>query len=118
MWEDLGAIRGRWNGPWCIGGDFNALRFPYERNRKGRLTSVMRKFSQIIDELELKDTPLNGGQYTWKGDLNDRRMERLDRFLFTDDWETLFGGANQSLLPIPLSDHHPILLKGGRCIVK
>ena len=78
----------------------------------------MRKFLQIIDELELKDTPLNGGQYTWKGGLNNRRMARLDRFLITDDWETLFGGANQSLLPRPLSDHHPILLEGGRCTVK
>ena len=78
----------------------------------------MRKFSQIIDELELKDTLLSGGQYTWKGGLNNRRMTRLDRFLITDDWETLFGGANQSLLPRPLSNHHPILLEGGRCTVK
>ena len=45
-------------------------------------------------------------------------MARLDRFLITGDWETLFGGANQSLLPRPLSDHHSILLEGGRCIVK
>ena len=33
------------------GGDFNTLRFPYERNRED-------KFSQVIDELELKDQPL------------------------------------------------------------
>ena len=118
LWEDLGAIRGRWQGLWCIGGYFNALRFPDERNREGRLTSVMRKFSQIIDELELKDTPLSGGQYTWKGGLNNRRMARLDRFLITDDWETLFGDDNKSLLPRPLLDHHPILLEGGRCTIK
>ena len=31
--EELGAIRGRWQGPLCIGGDFNALRFPDERNK-------------------------------------------------------------------------------------
>ena len=78
----------------------------------------MRKFLQIIDELELKDTSLSGGQYTWKGGLNNRRMARLDRFLIRDDWETLFGGANQSLLPKPLLDHHPILLEGGRYTVK
>ena len=45
-------------------------------------------------------------------------MARLDRFLITDDWETLFGGANQSLLPRPLSIHHPIQLKGGSCTVE
>ena len=61
----------------------------------------MRRFSQVIDELELKDIPLDGGQYTWKGGLNNRRMARLERFLITDDWEVLFGGARQSLLPKP-----------------
>ena len=45
-------------------------------------------------------------------------MTRLDRFLITDDWEVLFGGARQSLLPKPLSDHHPILLEGGGCLVR
>ena len=42
----------------------------------------------------------------------------MDRFLITSDWETLFGGVNQSLLPRPLSDHHPILMEGGRWTVK
>ena len=78
----------------------------------------MRKFSQIIYELELKDIPLQGGQYTWKGGLINSQMARLDRFLITDGWETLLGGANQSLQPRPLSDHQPILLEGGRCTVK
>ena len=38
LWEDLGAIRGMWGDPWCIGGDFNVLRFSGERNREGRWT--------------------------------------------------------------------------------
>ena len=45
-------------------------------------------------------------------------MARLDRFLITDDWKTLIGGANQSLLPRPLSNHHQILLEVGRCTLK
>ena len=45
-------------------------------------------------------------------------MAMLDRFLITDDWEVVFGGARQSLLPKPLSNHHPILLEGGGCPVR
>ena len=50
LWEDLGAIRGLWSDPWCIGGDFNITRFPNEWNREGRITSSMRRFSQVIDD--------------------------------------------------------------------
>ena len=49
--EELGAIRGLWEEPWCMGGDFNVTCFPYERSRRGRLNSSMRRFSEVIDEL-------------------------------------------------------------------
>ena len=41
-------------------------------------------------------------------------MVRLDRFLISEDWDCLFGGVNQSILPRPSLDHFPILLEGGR----
>ena len=28
FWAELGAIRGVWNGLWCIGGGINVVRFP------------------------------------------------------------------------------------------
>ena len=27
LWGELGAIRGLWDDPWCVGGDFNVIRF-------------------------------------------------------------------------------------------
>ena len=81
----LGDIRVMWGDPWCIGDDFNVLRFPRERNREGRWTGALRRFSQIIDELELKDLPLQGGVFTWTGGPGNQIMARLDIFLITDD---------------------------------
>ena len=40
----------------------------------------MRRFSRIIDDLELKDLPLQGGDFTWVGSPGNQRMARLDKF--------------------------------------
>ena len=54
LWEDFGAIGGLWGDPWCIGGDFHIIRFPIEHNREGRISESMRRFSLVIDDLDLK----------------------------------------------------------------
>ncbi|RVW57158.1 hypothetical protein CK203_101758 [Vitis vinifera] len=41
--EELGAIRGLWEEPWCLGGDFNIMLYQDERNRTGRTSSAMRR---------------------------------------------------------------------------
>ncbi|RVW57807.1 hypothetical protein CK203_113382 [Vitis vinifera] len=114
FWEELRVIRGLWTDPWCIGGDFNVIRFPSERSREGRISASMRRFSEVIDELALRDLPLQGGPFTWNGGLNGQSMSRLDRFLVLKDWETHFSRVTQGTLPRPVSDHFPILLDGGR----
>ena len=32
MWEEIGAIRGIWDDPWCLGGDFNVILSLRERS--------------------------------------------------------------------------------------
>ncbi|RVW15364.1 LINE-1 reverse transcriptase-like [Vitis vinifera] len=104
----LGAIRGLWSDPWCIGGDFNLIRFPNESRRGGRLSSSMRRFSKVIDDLDLRDLPLQGGPFAWSGGLNNQAMTRLDRFLVSEDWEGHFKGRCSVLFlgcvrPLPYS---------------
>ncbi|RVW51618.1 hypothetical protein CK203_066866 [Vitis vinifera] len=60
LWEEIGAIRGLWEEPWCLGGDFNTILYHSERSRNGKITSAMRRFAQIIDDLGLVDFPLQG----------------------------------------------------------
>ncbi|RVX21567.1 hypothetical protein CK203_002085 [Vitis vinifera] len=79
LWEELGAIRGLWEDPWCLGGDFNVILSQRERNRQGRLTGAMRTFAQTVDELELMDLPMQGGAFTWSGGRNNQSWARLDR---------------------------------------
>ena len=86
FWEELGSIKGLWDCPWCVGGDFNEVLFPNERSRGGRLSNSMRRFSDILSDLELRDLPLQGGPYTCSGGLNGNAMSRLDRFLVTANW--------------------------------
>ena len=75
----------------------------------------MRRFSEIIEELGLRDIPLQGGPFTWRGGRgrNNGSMSRLDRFLFSDDWEGYFNNVVQTTLPRLVSDHSPILLDAG-----
>ena len=67
----------------------------------------------MIEELELRDLPLQGGMFTWSGGLNNLLKSRIDRFLISEDWEVHFQGSIQVVLARPVSDHSPIILDGG-----
>lgn len=32
LWEELDSIQRRWSGPWCLGGDWNVIRFLSEQS--------------------------------------------------------------------------------------
>ena len=113
FWEELGAIKGLRNGPWCVAGDFNVILSSEEGSRGGSLNSNMRRFSKVIEDLELKDLPMVGGPFTWIGRVNNQYFSRLDCFLVNEGWDSHFGDARQFVLPRPVSDHFPILLDGG-----
>ncbi|RVW63481.1 Transposon TX1 uncharacterized 149 kDa protein [Vitis vinifera] len=95
------------------GGDFNVILSQRERCSQGRISGAMRRFAQVVDELELLDLPLQGGVFSWSGGRNNQAWARLDRFLVTQSWLDKFCGVVQCRLPRPTSDHFPIMLKGG-----
>ena len=98
LWEELGTMKG-------LGGYFNVVRFLRERNRDSRPSSAMRRFSEVIKELELWDLPLQGGSFTWRGGLN--------RFLVFGDWNAISMGQFNVFFPDPFFTTAQILLDGG-----
>uniref|UniRef100_A0A7N2LGJ2 Uncharacterized protein n=1 Tax=Quercus lobata TaxID=97700 RepID=A0A7N2LGJ2_QUELO len=64
------------------GGDFNVVRFPFERLGSNSFTAAMREFSNFISEQGLIDLPLQGGTFTWLNSREVASKARLDRFLF------------------------------------
>ncbi|RVX21578.1 hypothetical protein CK203_002332 [Vitis vinifera] len=113
LWEEIGAIRGIWEGPWCLRGDFNIILSQSERSRQGRITSAMRRFAQVVDELGFMDLQLQGELSRGSGGLNNQSRARLDRFLVTPYWLDQFSRVIQRRLPRPTSAHFPVLLEGG-----
>ena len=116
LWEELAGVRSWWGAPWCIGGDFNVVRFPSEKLREGRLTRAMTNFSDFIAELGLIDLPLLEGQFTWSNNQDPPSKSRIDRFLVSIDWEDQFSHLVQKALPRFVSDHCPISLDSGTYI--
>ncbi|RVW65101.1 hypothetical protein CK203_034942 [Vitis vinifera] len=47
FWEELGAIKGLWNGSWYVAGDFNAILSPEERKQKRELEFKHEKVASV-----------------------------------------------------------------------
>jgi len=41
LFDELKLFISQWYIPWCLGGDFNVIRSPYEKSSEGRLYSAM-----------------------------------------------------------------------------
>ena len=44
--------------------DCNRSRYPLECSRGGSLSPAMRRLLEVIEDLELRDFPFQGGQFT------------------------------------------------------
>ena len=80
---------------WCVGGDFNVVRFPSEHSGSASFIAAMREFSNFISAQDLIDIPLQGGSFTWSNTREVASKAKLDRFLFSAEWEDKFPSVSQ-----------------------
>ena len=117
MWDELVGLASWWGIPWCVGGDFNVIRFPTEKLGwgGGKLSlqpcRIFWNSPLISGSFGLLDIPLEGGSFTWSNNRTNVSMSRIDRFLYSSDWEDHFPAIHQKRLPRLLSDHYPIMLE-------
>jgi hypothetical protein len=96
-------------------GDFNLLRFPFEKS-KGRFDDHWPfLFNVVIDSLDLREVAMIDKQFTRANNLLDTTYEKLDRVLMDSDWEDKFPMVSVRALERiePMSDHAPILVTTG-----
>ncbi|KAL4609846.1 hypothetical protein ACB092_08G010200 [Castanea dentata] len=102
LWEELCGLTSWWSVPW----------FPSEHLGSNSFIAAMREFSNFISEQGLINLPLQGGTFTWSNFREVVSKARLDRFLFSADWEDKFPIVSQKRLSRLCSDHFPIVLEG------
>ena len=110
FWVELSDLFGLTYPSWCVGGDFNVIRRRSEKLGGSRVTSSMRDFDGFIRESELHDSPLRNASFTWSNMQESPVCKRLDRFLYSNEWELSFPQSLQEVLPRWTSDHWPIVL--------
>ncbi|KAG5619929.1 hypothetical protein H5410_005147 [Solanum commersonii] len=111
-WE-VGATRGLFTGPWVLCGDFNTVRYPSEKFNCSQISRSMTDLSEFIEDMELIDLDLAGGEFTWRKGERHSTAARLDRFMISEDWDTKFRNIKQSILQRIVSDHSPLMLQCG-----
>ena len=110
FWEELAGLYGLCGDKWCIGGDFNVVRFLSEKFKGSRVTRSMRDFDALIREMKLIDPALSNTEFTWSNMRENLACSRIDRFLFTDSWGDMWQSIRQEGLTRVTSDHCPIIL--------
>ena len=110
---ELASLISKETVPMVIGGDFNILRSPHEKNKGQFKNRWPFLFNAVIDAYNLRELDLSGRQFTWANNLSNQTFEKLDRVLMTTEWESKYPRASVQALTREISDHTPLFLNSG-----
>ena len=77
--------------PLLVGGDFNIIRNPSEKNNDRYDDRWPFLFNAIIDSLNLREIEMSGRKFTWANSKRIPTYEKLDRVLASTEWEQRFS---------------------------
>lgn len=98
------------NIPCLVGGDFNIIRKETEKNKPVSNEHWSFVFNAIIENVGLREFPLNGRKFTWANNLPDPTYEKLDRVLCCPVWEEKYPLTIVQAFAREISDHTPLFI--------
>jgi exonuclease III len=93
-----------------IGGDFNLIRFTWEKSSENTDQLWMDKFNDFIRDNGVRELIRKGGRFTWTNKHNNPIMSVLDRVLICPSWDQLYRRASCESLTRVGSDHCPLVV--------
>lgn len=98
--------------PWCIFGDFNAIRSNEEKiggTLRGKAAFV--DFNNMLNGCKMEELKSRGDSFTWGGTRGKYSVQsKLDRWFANERWLRTFPVANQVCLDKRGSDHRHVMI--------
>ena len=101
------------NIPLLIGGDFNLIHSPANKNNTNFSWPLPNAFNDFISTCALRELPRVGARFTWSNHQASPVWSMLDRVFVSDRWDSLFPRALLKARPAVGSDHVPLVLDAG-----
>lgn len=84
--------------PILVGGDFNIIRNPQEKNNDRYDNRWPFLFNTVRDGLDLRELELSNRKFTWANAREEPTFEKLDRILVSTEWEHKFPLSTKQAL--------------------
>jgi exonuclease III len=104
--------------PLVVGGDFNLIRGPLDKNNDNINWPRVHRFNDFIANLALREIHRVGARYTWSNKQANPVRCVLDRVLMTLEWEALIPLCSLTAETMIGSDHSPLILDSGEELKK
>ena len=96
---------------WLLLGDFNLIACTVDKSNNNINLPMLGRFRNWIDSLQLREMPLSGRHFTWSNERERTTLTRIDKLLFTVDWEARFPQYHLAPASTALLDHCPLVMR-------